>query len=87
MTEPNLDTLYELVGKHLAMWRGTTPLEDFVNADDLYRTLVPALEEFIANQVREAQDQLLTKMLRDNHQKPIPEMYALDLLKELRSTQ
>ena len=40
--------LREIVGQHLAQWRGTTPLEDFANVDDVYRTLMPALENYLS---------------------------------------
>ena len=44
----DISKLREIVGSHLAKWRATTPLEDFANVDDVYRTLMPELEEFFA---------------------------------------
>lgn len=52
------DEVGDLLGIHLSRWRGTPPLEDFANVDDVFRTLHPALEEFITAQLKSQRDEL-----------------------------
>ena len=55
--------LVGIVGQHLAKWRGTTPLEDYANVDDVYRTLTPELEEYVTQLIATHDQQLLEAIL------------------------
>jgi hypothetical protein len=63
MTDNTSDEMGEILGQELARWRGLPPIEDYVNADDLFRTLHPRLEALITHKVNEARIKDLSRWL------------------------